>query len=302
MVEGEQDGAAVSETREYEDTAARRARTGARAALVLTIVAPALLVWAWSRPAPAPPREVPPLVLDPHEVDAVRMSDATLSTAAPEGERASERRRLYREVNAAERLGTDPPGRGEARRLELERALADLVEAHGDEARATTRASDLGRLDHALRGEVSDAQRDADIGGFVAMMSRYELLRDGRQVAPRFVVRTLFAARWNVMHGLELTDGFSDAERRAYWGWLALRAESAPLELRLDALERYAEVGGSHVEEARGVLLYDAGRMDEAAEAFERAYAEIPTFRLRNHALACREALAGEGSDEPNGP
>ncbi len=265
-----------------------RARVGAGAALVSVIVAPALLAFAWSRPAPVPPREMPPLVLEPSAVEEVLASDRALAARAPEGERADARRRLYREVNAAERAASDPPGRGQARRAELERALSALVEEHGDEAVRATRASDLAELGPALHGGAGD-ERDAAIGDFVAMMQRYELVRDGRQVAPTFVVRTLFAARWNAMHGRELTEGFSDVELRAYWGWLALRGEGAPIERRLEALERYREAGGPRADEARAVLLYDAGRREEAGEAFERAWSRRPTFRLRNHALACTE-------------
>lgn len=274
-----------------------RSRMSAGAVLVAVLVAPALLVYAWSRPVAAPPREMPPLVLDPSAVHDTLARDAELAAQAPSGERAEARARLYREANTAERAADDPPGRGEARRAELERALAALLEEGGEAAVAAARSSDLAELEPALRGELSDDERDAAIGGFVAMMQRYELVRDGARVAPRFVIRTLFAARWNAMHGRELTEGFSPVEGEAYWGWLGLRAEGAPIERRLEAIARYAEAGGAHADEARAVLLFDAGRLDEAREAFERAHAHRPSFRLQNHVLAC--ALDEGSTDDP---
>jgi hypothetical protein len=126
----------------------------------------------------------------------------------------------------------------------------------------------------------------AVLGDFVSMMRRYGLARGDRQVAPRFVVRVTLKARWNALHGRELTEGLSPIERQAYWGWLAVRGEGAPAELRLRGLERYAQAGGARAAEIRGVLLYDEGRLDEAHDAFEEAYAASPTFRLRNHLLA----------------
>lgn len=280
------------------DVRARRARVGASAALVATIVAPALIVFAWSRPEPAAPREMPPLVLEPLAVRSVVEDDEAAAPRAPRGEQADARRRLYREANLAERAANDPPGRGEARQRELASALRAIAEEHGEAAIEAVRAGDLARLEPALRGELSETERHAELGGFVTMMERYGLVRGGRQVAPRFVVRTLFAARWNALHGRELTEGFSNVERRAYWGWLALRSESAPVDRRLEALGHYAGAGGARANEARAVLLYDAGRLDEASEAFEAAWQEAPSFRLRNHALACTEDAEGSAQDD----
>lgn len=254
-------------------------------ALVAVLVAPALLLFAWSRPAPAPPTEMPPLVLPPREVDAQIAADVAAAERAPAGEAAEERRRLYREANVAEDEAREPPSRARQRREQLVAALAAI--APDDEARAAVRASDLARLEPALRGELPAGERPAELGGFVAMMRRYGLAHGDRQSAPRFVVRTLFKARWNTLHDRELTEGLSPVELSAYHGWLALRGEGAPGELRLEALEAYAAASGASVAEARGVLLYDLERFEDAREAFDQAYAEVPSFRLRNHALAC---------------
>jgi hypothetical protein len=84
----------------------------------------------------------------------------------------------------------------------------------------------------------------------------------------------------------------SEVELRAYWGWLALEARDVAIEHRLSALERYAQAGGQSVTEARAVLLFEAGHMMEAAQAFQQAYEEEGTLRLRNHALASIELAA----------
>lgn len=264
-----------------------RARVTAGAALVAVVVAPALLIASWSRAVPAPPRELPPLILDAAEVRAQLEADAREASDAPEGEGAAERRRLYRELNVAEHEGRDPPGRAEDRRARLRAALARLVDEHGESTPARVRAADLALLEPALRGALPSGERVAELGGFVRMMERYDLARGGRQLAPRIVVRALFKARWNAIHGRELTEGLSAVERHAYWGWLAYGATAAPVERRLEALDRLGEAEGLSTAEARGVILFDAGRLTEAREAFERAWEDRPSFRLRNHALAC---------------
>jgi hypothetical protein len=261
-----------------------RARVAPSIALVCVLVAPALLVWAWSRPEPAGPSEMPPLLLDPREVAAQIRADAQLASRAPSGDRAEERRSRYLEINTAEHAGS---GGSLARAQQLDAIVRAIAEEHGDDAVAAMRSHDLERLEPALRGELAATERIAELGAFVRMMQRYGLARGERQVAPRIVVRTLFKARWNALHGLELVQGFSAIERQAYWGWLALRGETVPLERRLDALDHYRRAGGAGHLEARAVLLYDEGRLEEARTAFEAAAAHEPSFRLANHARAC---------------
>lgn len=263
-----------------------RGRVSASVALVLVLSAPGVLAWAWSRPSAAPPLEMPALLLDPRLVQAELARDEEATAAAPADE---ERRRMYHEVNVAEHEGHDPPARASARRQALRASLAALIAEQGEEAVDRVRARDLSLLEPALRGELAEGDRIAELGGFVSMMERYGMVRGGRRVAPAFVVRTAFAARWNAMHERELTDGFSEIERRAYWGWLATHGESAPVERRLLALDEYAEAGGTRAAEMRAVVAYDEGRLDDACAAFQEAYEASPTFRLRNHALLCAE-------------
>jgi hypothetical protein len=289
IMESTNDGDEAPLKSEARENGVGGGRAGATLALVVALVTPGLLVWAWSLPVAVAPSELPPLVLDPSEVERALRDAAAAASAAPDDAISAERRRLYEEANVAEHEGVEPAGRGRARKEELLRALAALIAAHGPEVVQQTRARDLEGLEPALRGAIAAGDRVAVLGGFVTMMRRYGLARGDRQIAPRFVVRTLFAARWNALHDRELTDGFSPIEHRAYWGWLALRAEDAPVERRLDALERFARAGGTGHAEARAILLFREGRLDEAREAFAAAHAAEPTFRLQNHLLAAAE-------------
>jgi hypothetical protein len=266
--------------------AAARGRGAATAVLVLVLVAPAALLWTWSRPRAAPPSQMPALALPPAQVRAQIEADRAAADAAPDDRLEETRREIYTEANEAELEASDPPARALRRQRRLEDSLEALAEAHGPDAVAAVQAADLARAERAMRGALPEVRRPGELGGFVDMLRRWGMVEGERQVAPRFVVRTAFKARWNAMYGREPTEGMSEVERRAHWGWLALRAEAAPLAARLEGLERYAEAGGERVAEARGVLLYEEGLGERARDAFEAAHAARPSFRLRNHALA----------------
>ena len=188
--------------------------------------------------------------------------------------------------NVGEHDATDYPGQARERVRRLLASTHGLVEEHGEEVIAQLRAADVLRGEQALRGELPAGDAISELGGFMRMMERYGMAANGQQVAPRFVVSTAFAARWNAMHDRDLTEGFSDIERRAYWGWLALHAVDAPMDLRMEAIGHYEAASGERADEARGVLLYDSGDMLAAEDAFNAAYDEHGAFRLRNHALA----------------
>lgn len=275
------------------DRSKRRERRLGQLALVLVVTTPVMLLWAWSRPIAAPPTEMPPLTLAPNSVRTQIADDERLAAAEPDSEEAAERRRRYQAANVGEYDAADFPGEARERVWRLMAATNGLVEEHGEEVIAQLRAADVARAERALRGELAAGDAISELGGFLRMMERYGMAAGGQQLAPRFVVRTAFAARWNAMHGRDLTDGFSDVERRAYWGWLALHAVDAPMDLRMEAIEHYEAASGERADEARGVLLYDYEDMPAAEEAFVTAYQERGAFRLRNHALA---AAAAEGT------
>lgn len=231
--------------------------------------------------------EMPALALPPDAVRAQITADRSAAERAPADDDASRARlEVFEEANVAEVEAADSPGRAARRREQLAETLAGLVEAHGEDAVEATRAADLARAERAMRGELPEVQHAPALGGFPSVLERWSMARRGRQVAPRFVVRTAFKARWNAMYGREPTEGMSEVERRAHWGWLALHGDAAPFAMRTEAVDHYAAAGGERAEEARGVLLYDEGMGEAAQTAFETAHAQQPTFRLRNHALA----------------
>jgi hypothetical protein len=109
-------------------------------------------------------------------------------------------------------------------------------------------------------------------------------------VAPRFVIRTMYKARWNVIVGLEPTLFFKPIELLSHFGWLALHADNAPISLRLNALQQYAQAGGQRVAEATGVLQFLAGNYREAVRFLAVAYQRESSWRLRNYLLGAQKA------------
>ncbi len=264
----------------------RLSEGGAAALLfVLAVVAGVAIL---AVPRPVAPVETPGLHLAPRDVAAVNGRDARLARDAPRFAEADALRRMYREHGRAEIHG-ETQSSARRRAGGLAAATRSFREARGDGALWALRAEAVRALPAALAAEDGE-ERQALLGTFERVLGRY----GGTEAAPDFVVRTLFVARWNAAHGLPLTEGMEPAELRAYWGWLALEVEDAPLDRRLAALEGYEAAGGERAEEARGALLYRAGRPIAAAEAFERAYGEEGTLRLRNLALAALSTASAE--------
>ena len=222
----------------------------------------------------------------------MRREDERRARTAPEGERAERLRELYAEYSRAEVRGAETRAEAMARMGAIQRATRELLREDGEEALWALRAEATLKLQRAMEGELEEVERDALLGTFPEALAQYHAVVDGELVAPAFVARTLFVGRWNAAHGLRPVEGMGEAELRAYWGWLALEAEDVPVEQRLVALQGYEDAGGHPVTEARAVLLFEAGHMLQAGEAFQLAYEEEGTLRLRNHALAAFELAA----------
>ena len=263
-------------------------RWPATVALVAVIAAPALLLFAWSRPMAAAPMEMPPLVLAPSEVTEARDAMAALTERADRRGRRHATRAVSRGEHRRAR-GQRLPGQAQLRRGRLTAALNALVEANGEDTIAATRAADVERGMRALGGNATPEEAVSEVGAFLRMMERYSMASSGTQTAPDFVVRTALMARWNAVHDRELTEGFLPVHLRAYWGWLALHAASAPIELRQSALDHYEEAGGTRADEARGAIAYEEGDLAAAHVAFERAHQRRGGFRLRNLMLGALE-------------
>ena len=269
------------------------ARSGVaeRIGLVLAISIPAGLLTLWASPRAAQPAEMPALVLPAPEVAREIAAEDALAASAPTGDEDEvHRRTLYLAQGLAEVRMDDTPEEAQRRAANLALLLRRIAARDPAEV-AAIRARDVTRMLPALRGEgLSSNERASEIGVFPAMLERYGAIVDGRRVAPELVIRTMFLARWNAMHGLPLTDGMDELRLRAYHGWLALEGGRAPIGMRIEALEPFAAAGGWRVWEARGVLAYESGAFGEARGDFERAYELGGSVRLRNLALGAQRA------------
>ena len=122
------------------------------------------------------------------------------------------------------------------------------------------------------------------------MLQVYGAIHDGVLIAPETTVRALYKARWNAIHRRPLVEGLTPIEEQAYWGWLALHASSADPSLRREALERFAEAGGSGTREAAALFQLLDGRPEQAAAALQELYASRGELRLRNLAIGALDA------------
>ncbi|MEM9072806.1 MAG: hypothetical protein AAGE52_30145 [Myxococcota bacterium] len=234
------------------------------------------------------PREGPSLWLDATEVAAVVAEEDALP--APSGEQVERLRELFAEQGRAETIESEPRVVFRTRTEALRNTTLALREEAGDDAVVALRAAAVTRAFEALRGGLSAEDEEAALGTFPRMLERYDAMRDGRIVAPSFVVRTLYKARWNGIHQLPLTDGFHPVELQAYHGWLALHATAASAERRRSALDAYQRAGGRNVVEARAYLAALAGHAAEASLGYGRIWENHGNLRARNHALAIQGA------------
>jgi hypothetical protein len=260
----------------------RITESGAAIVIAALLASGALVMLAI--PRPVAPTETPGLVLDESRAAAARAEDRALAENPPIGLAAEQVLDAYYRKGLAQRFGSTRDSHQQDR-LAIARAVA-LLSQEDEDALTLLRASVVERLDDALAGRMDEDERDGLLGTFDETLETYGLIEDGEWRAPPIVVRALFKARFNAALHLDLTDGLHPIEVEAYWGWLALEADGAPIDRRLEALAAYEEARGAPYPEARGVLLFAAGSFMEAAEAFETAYAETGNVRLRNHALA----------------
>lgn len=272
-------------------TGARMTPSGARLILAATAMSCAAVVVAM--PLPVEPSEMPALLvsseLETRSIEALRAS----ARAAPTGPEVARFERDLAEANRAEVGEGETEAARSTRRSELLIAFHAVQARHGARGVAALRAKAALRAEDAFRGRLDRAATDSVLGGFGSVLAFYGGAdeRSRRVTAPMFVVRTLYAARFNTQVGLAPLEGLGVDERRVYWGWLALEAESAPEALRADALTQYGRLGGEGYPEARAVLLYRAGLFAEASRAFRALYSSTGELRYRNHALAAAMML-----------
>jgi len=190
----------------------------------------------------------------------------------------------------------------DTRQADIHRAIERLERVHGRRAFAAIRAR---AVEDFMRVFADGAQEpDGDdqigvVGGFVDILERYGAKYRGVVIAPMATVRALYKARWNLVHRTSATDGFSEIELQAYWGWLALHGWGVPLQERIAALDRYRKAGGANVAEAAALFTLLEGRPEEAARALQALYESKRELRLRNFALAALHAARSKASPGP---
>ena len=266
-----------------------RGLTESGAKLIVVAVAAGCAGLLLAMPQPVTPTEMPALVLDPGAMEEVRSLDRQRAAQTPGDETSARLLALYRAQGRAEAAGAEERQAATERGVALQRATDAFIAAHGSDALGTLRAKAATDLPEALAGRLDADDEQAVLGSFPRMLERYGLTRDGAIVAPPFIVRTLFVARFNAILRRPLTEGFAPVEAQAYWGWLALETPDAPIERRQSALEAYAAAGGAGVAEARAVLAFEAGDGPRASHAFTALYEETGVLRYRNHAMAATQ-------------
>jgi hypothetical protein len=240
-------------------------------------------------PRAVEPSDLPVLTLSADEARQVEVEDARRAAKAPQTTNAQQLRQLYLSFGESEAVAIETPTLLRQRRSTLHHLFELVAKESGSDAAQALRSEAVEQLEAALNARPV-AHVQGILGVFPNVLEHFQAARDGLEVAPHFVVRTLYKARWNRMFDLPVSDGFAAAEKRAYFGWLGLHADSQPLEERRRALSEYAAAGGLQAAEAQGVLAFMASDYPHAVEQLARAYEETPSLRLRNYLRGARVA------------
>ncbi len=241
-------------------------------------------------PRAVEPRELPGLVLDPAQIARVQADDARAASRAPTDATAGALTELVAAQGLAE-VGTgETPNDARERFVRLGNAALGVERAHGEAGVLALRARAVADFERVLATRARGEARDRVVGSFPRTVERYGVTRAGRLRAPRFVLRTLYKARWNSVCQLAATWQLAPVERRAFHGWLALGADTAAPAERAAALDAYAAAGGVRSGEARAGLTWLAGDLQRAEELYGETLARTGSLRFRNHLRAARLA------------
>jgi hypothetical protein len=249
------------------------------ALLALTIVCVLVLCIL---PRALAPLELPALVLDRASVAKVVAADADAAKKASQSPEAKALLEKFLSLGDIENQTVENAATPALQRQSLARSFDQLAHEAGEPAALALRAVAVEQLEAALRLQLSDKDAQRVLGLFPDALARHGATQDGFEVAPHFVLRTLYKARWNIAMGLKPDYKFEPVEGQAYHGWLALHATNLGPEPRLVALRDYAAAGGRGVSEARGVLAFMSHDFQEAVAALEQAEKESPSLRIRN--------------------
>jgi hypothetical protein len=234
------------------------------------------------------------LRLDAKQVAQILVSDQEAAKRAPSSPPAVQLRELLLEEGMSERVLSESPGGYQQRRVQIRQALAALRRFGGEKAVLALRAQAITEVELGLDLALPTGQAERLLGSFPAFLQRYRAAKEGVLLAPRLVVRSMYKGRWNMIHELPSAYALSPIERVAYYGWLALHADGAPLALRQAALQPYQTAGGRAVAEAQGSLLFLDRQNDKAIRQLQDAFQQHRTLRLRNYLLGAQKAAAAK--------
>jgi hypothetical protein len=245
------------------------------------------------------PVDAPALLLDRAQVAQVVAADANGAKQAPQTPDAKALVESFLSLGDIENRTVKNAASPQLQRQSLARSFRKLVHDAGEPAALNVRAASVLALEAALAMKLSDKEAQRVLGLFPEALAAHRATTDdGFEVAPHFVLRTLYKARWNIAMGLAPDYKLAPVERQAYHGWLALHASNLGPEPRSVSLRDYAAAGGRQVSEARGVLAFLSHDYKDSVAALEQAEKESPSLRLRNWLRGAHVALeAVHGQD-----
>lgn len=246
-------------------------------------------------PRPVVPADLPGLVLPATAVREQLEADARAAARAPADDTVRELQRLLAEHSRAERDVVEDLDSYTKRRRLLGEAQAAVLAKHGPAGLDALRGLAAERLQQALDMRLPEAELPGVMGAFAHLLAHNRAVVDGVELAPHFVLRTLYKARWNLLCGLAPVAGLSAVERLAYYGWMGLQSRQLPAREQLDALERYRDEGGQNAPLALGMAQLLGGNFAKARSELSEAYRVSPTFRLRNFLLATELGIESTG-------
>jgi hypothetical protein len=268
------------------------------ALLVLTM---ACLLVLCIVPRALAPLDSPALVLDRTQVAQAIAADAKSAKAAPQTPDAKALTESFLSLGDIENQTAQNAASPHVQRQSLARSFQKLVHDAGEPAALGLRSEAVETLEAALAMKISDKEAQRVLGLFPEALDRHAATHDGFEIAPHFVLRTLYKARWNIAVGLAPDYKLAPVELQAYHGWLALHATNLGPEPRAHELRDYAAAGGRQVSEARGVLAFLSHDYKDSVAALEQAEKESPSLRLRNWLRGAHVALEAVHGQESLG-
>lgn len=254
----------------------------------LLVIAPSCVLLLIAQPRPVVVTQQPFLQLDPVAVRRVMGADRALVARVGPTPEQKQLEALVAEDTLIQNEIAEAEDSFKKRRRALALQLGELVKQEGPDAPLAVRARAVERIEAALAGDVPEAELPGVMGSFANQLQRHGVLREGRIVAPHFVVRSFYKARWNKLFALPTDHGLEPVERAALHGWLGLRSGGLSIDNRLRALQRYAEVGGRYALEAQGILLVQASDLELAVTALTEAQLRDGGLRVGNQLLGAQ--------------